>query len=330
MTTTSIDKIARGEKPETPLAKFSGFLDKLKPQMALALPRHMNADRMARLALTQFSTNPKLQECDPMSIAGAIITASQLGLEIGHAYLIPYKGRATLVPGWRGLVDLANRSGRTTVWTGAVFEGDEFDYALGDTPFVKHRPGDDTDDPNKLLFVYAIGRVNGSQHAVIDVWRMPKVWRHRDVMNKVGKAHYSYAHPEMYARKLPLLQVLKYMPSSIELSRAAHMSEVADSGEGMVIDGDFVTAMRTDDGSGGVDPDTGEISGGSTGGSGADPSKGAPPAGIVKTMAQWKAEISKAHDKDSAAMTLDTARETLDGADLATLAAHYRATWEQS
>jgi recombination protein RecT len=328
MTTTSIDKIARGEKPETPLAKFSGFLEKLKPQMKLALPKHMNADRMARLALTQFSTNPKLQECDPMSIAGAIITASQLGLEIGvngHAYLIPYKGRATLVPGWRGLVDLANRSGRATVWTGAVFDGDEFDYALGDTPFVKHRPGDDTDDPNKLLYVYAIGRVNGSQHAVIDVWRMPKVWRHRDVMNKVGKAHYSYAHPEMYARKLPLLQVLKYMPSSIELSRAAHMSEVADSGEGMVIDGDFVTPAHVS--GNGVDPDTGEI----TGGAGAsDPSKGAPPAGLVKTMAQWKDEISKAVDKDAAAVALDLASEGLDATDLATLAAHYRSTWEKS
>lgn len=326
MTTTSIDKIARGEKPETPIAKFSGFLDKLKPQMALALPKHMNADRMARLALTQFSTNPALQECDPMSIAGAIITASQLGLEIGvngQAYLIPYKKRATLVPGWRGLVDLANRSGRATVWTGAVFDGDEFDYALGDTPFVKHRPGDGTDDPDNLLYVYAVGRVNGSQHAVIDVWRMSKVWKHRDVMNKVGNRHYSFAHPEMYARKLPLLQVLKYMPSSIELTHAAHLSEASDSGEGIVIDGDFVA--RTDER---VDQDTGEISGGATGTSAADPEKGKP-AGIVKTLAQWKEAVTNAVDADDAAVILDSAREELDATDLGTLAAHYRSGWSQ-
>lgn len=259
MPTTSIEKIARGEKPETPVAQFSRFLDKMKPQIALALPRHLNADRMARLALTQFSTNKQLQECDSTSIAGALITAAQLGLEIGvngQAYLIPYKKRATLVPGWRGLVDLVNRSGRATVWTGAVFEGDEFDYALGDLPFVKHKPGDE-DEPDALCYVYAIGRVRDARQAVVEVWPMSKIWKHRDRFNKVGRAHYSFEHPEMYARKIPLLQVLKYMPSSIELSTAMTLSEGADSGEGIVLEGEgYVTES--------VEQDTGEIKPGRT------------------------------------------------------------------
>jgi hypothetical protein len=117
------------------------------------------------------------------------------------------------------LVDIANRSGRCTVWTGAVFDGDEFDYALGDRPFVMHKPGEE-DDPSKLVYVYAVGRVNGSEWPVIEVWSMKKVWRHRDQYNKVGQRHYSFRDKEMYARKVPLLQVLKYMPSSIELSNA--------------------------------------------------------------------------------------------------------------
>lgn len=295
MTTTSIDKIARGEKPETPVVKFSRFLEKMKPQIALALPRHLNADRMARLALTQFSTNAALQECDSNSIAGALITAAQLGLEIGvngQAYLIPYKGKATLVPGWRGLVDLVNRSGRATVWTGAVFEGDAFDYALGDSPFVKHKPGDE-DSADALLYVYAIGRVRDAQQAVVEVWPMSKIWKHRDRFNKVGKRHYSFEHPEMYARKIPLLQVLKYMPSSIELSTAMTMSEAADSGEGMVIDGDFVT----------VDQGTGEIiqAGGPSGAAVSD----AP----VFTYAQLADQISKTADRDVAAVALDTGKD---------------------
>ena len=66
-------------KQLTPLAAFSGFMEKVKPQLALALPKHLTADRMARLALTAFSTSPKLQECDPMSIAASIMTAGQLG-----------------------------------------------------------------------------------------------------------------------------------------------------------------------------------------------------------------------------------------------------------
>lgn len=306
----TIEKIARGEKPETPIAKFSKVLDRMKPQLAMALPRHLNADRMARLALTQFSTNPALQECDSNSILGGLMTAAQLGLEIGvngQAYLIPYKGRATLVPGWRGLVDLVNRSGRATVWTGAVFEGDTFDYALGDSPFVKHKPGNE-DDPDALLFVYAIGRVRDAQQPVIEVWSMPKIWKHRDRFNKVGRKHYSFEHPEMYARKIPLLQVLKYMPSSIELTTAMSLSDAADSGEGMVIDGEtFVTPSPET-----VDGATGEITQG----------------GGVSAFDATLLAIENAGDAEAAALVLDAARSELDEPEMRDLAEKYRSRWQ--
>lgn len=227
---------------KNPVAEFSRFMDKFKPQMALALPKHLNADRMARLALTAFSSNLDLQNCTPNSIAASIMTASQLGLEPGingQGFLIPYKATCTFVPGWKGLVDIANRSGRCTVWTGAVFEGDDFDYALGDNPFIRHRPGDE-DDPAKLTHVYAVGRVKGADVPVLEVWTIRKVWKHRDKYNKVGNRHYSFREQEMYARKVPLLQVLKYMPSSIELSNALAISNAAEEGRGATIDGSFV------------------------------------------------------------------------------------------
>lgn len=265
MTSTSIDKIARGEKPQTELARVSKFIDTLKPQLRLALPKHLTPDRMARLALTAMSQNPKLMECDPRSIAGSIVMLSQLGLEIGvngHAYLVPYWDSkrktqvCTPIPGWRGLVDLVNRSGRATVWTGAVFKGDAFDYELGDAPYVKHKPGEE-DDPALMTHVYACGRVRGSERPVVDVWTIAKVWKHRNRFNKVGERHYSYAHPEMYARKIPLLQVLKYMPSSIELTRAVNLSDAAEAGEGYTIElGDAIGGGDF------VDQATGEIVGG--------------------------------------------------------------------
>jgi recombination protein RecT len=226
MASTTIDKITRGEKPESPVAKFAAFMDKLKPQMALALPKHMNADRMTRLALTAFSTTPALQQCSPQSIAASIMTAAQLGLEpgiSGQGYLIPYKTTCTFVPGWKGLVDLVARSGRATVWTGAVREGDRFDFQLGDEPFCRHKPGDDSDDSAPFTHVYAIGRVRDASMAVIEVWSRAKVIKHLKQFNKVGQRHYANTDEknlEMYARKVALLQVLKYMPASIELSNA--------------------------------------------------------------------------------------------------------------
>ena len=99
------------ERRPNPVAELSTFMSKLKNQMALALPKHMNADRMTRLALTAFSTTPDLQLCTYDSIAGSIMVAAQMGLEPGvngQGYLIPYKGRCTFVPGWKGIVDIAS------------------------------------------------------------------------------------------------------------------------------------------------------------------------------------------------------------------------------
>ena len=258
MTSQALKAVATG-KQDNPVAKFSAFMDKLKPQMAVALPKHMNADRMARLALTAFSTNKDLQECSPHSIAGSIMTAAQLGLEPGingQGYLIPYKGTCTFVPGWKGLVDLVARAGRATVWTGVVYPGDSFTYQLGDAPFCRHVPGDG-DEGEKFTHVYAIGRVRGAEMPVIEVWTRKKVEKHLKQYNKVGGRHYALANEnnfEQYGKKVALLQVLKYMPQSIELSNAIDISNAAESGRGAVLDGDLVRVTE-------VDNDTGEIHG---------------------------------------------------------------------
>ena len=204
-----------------------------------------------------------LQKCDPKTVFASIIVLSQLGLEPGvdgQAYLVPYKNTCTPIPGWKGYVDLVSRAGRATVWTGAVFEGDHFEYELGDAPFVKHRPGDENDE-NKLTHVYAIGRVKGAEFPVIEVWTIGKILKHRDKHNKVGKAHYSFKNLEMYARKIPLLQVIKYMPKSVELQTAQQIDLAATEGKSTdFINGEFVTLDgEPDQPPENVDTETGEV-----------------------------------------------------------------------
>lgn len=209
---------------------FPALLNQFKGEIARALPKHLNADRMSRIALTAFRRAPALGNCDPKSVFAAVIQASQLGLEpdtLGRAYLIPYGRECQFVPGWKGLVDLANRSGNCTVWTGAVFAGDEFDYALGDRPHVTHRPAGDDGEPD---YFYAVGRVKGSEWPVIEVWTAARVKKHLARYNKVGKRHYAHDNWEMYGRKVVLLQVLKYMPLSPELARAVELNDAAEVG----------------------------------------------------------------------------------------------------
>lgn len=226
-----------------PVASFSGFLDKFKPQLALALPKHLTADRMARLALTAFSTTPKLQECDPKSIAASIMTAGQLGLEPGvngQGYLIPYGRTCTFVPGWKGLVDLVARSGRGTVYTGVIFKDQQYTFVDGARRDLIIHNETNLDAPEDITHAFAIGWVKDAAMPIIELWTVEKIKKHRDKYNKVGTKHYSYRDWEMYSRKIPLLQVLKYMPASIEVANAMAISHASESGRGATIENGIV------------------------------------------------------------------------------------------
>lgn len=231
----------------SPVASFSGFMEKLKPQMGLALPKHLSADRMARLALTAFSTTPALQKCSHQSIAASIMTAVQLGLEPnvnGAGYLIPYGTTCTFVPGWKGLVDLVGRSGRGTVYTGVIFEdqiqGVDWEFFDGSRRELLIKKQSSLIDDTKITHAYAIGWVKDSSMPIIELWSVDKLKNHRNKFNKVGNSYYSFKHWEMYCRKIPLLQVIKYMPCSIELAMAVDVTNVSEGGGNAYIDGGVV------------------------------------------------------------------------------------------
>lgn len=130
------------------IATVYQLMEKHKDQISMALPRHMNLDRVVRIALTEFRSNPRLQECDPLSFFAAVIKSSQLGLElglIGEAYLIPYKvkGRmeATFQPSYRGLRKLAKNSGDVrSIVAHCVYENDEANISLGTENLLVHKP----------------------------------------------------------------------------------------------------------------------------------------------------------------------------------------------
>lgn len=229
-------------QPTHPNQALVNYFERHRDQVVAALPTHLTPERMLRLATTALSTSPKLRQCDAESLISAVVTASQLGLEIGvggQAFLVPYKDKdgryhATLVPGWQGLIDLVARAGRATAWTGAAYAGDAFDFELGSPLGVR--------DPDRLEFVYAIGQIKGAAHPIIECWPIDQVWQHRDQFNRQGGDHYSFRHPEMYARKVVLLQVIKYLPRSVQLVEAMDLGAADDGiaalrGEFVVLDG---------------------------------------------------------------------------------------------
>jgi recombination protein RecT len=214
------------------LQTFPKMLTAFLPEIQRALPEHLTGERMARIALTAFRRQPKLGQCDPRSVFAAVIQASQLGLEPdmqGRAFLVPYGKECQFVPGWKGLLDLLHRSGQGTAWTGVVYAGDEVDYVQGDTPRLSVKSGGEY-RAEKITHAYAIGAPKGSEYKIIELWPAERIVEHRNRYNKMGDRHYSFKHWEMYARKVVLLQVLKYMPASAELSKAIALNDAAEIG----------------------------------------------------------------------------------------------------
>lgn len=241
--TAALKEVTTGvtEKPKD----FPAMLNAWLPEIRRALPKHLNADRMSRIALTAFRRTPKLADCDPRSVFAAVIQASQLGLEpdtLGRSYLIPYANRKKVgnqwtsvmecqfVPGWKGLVDLMNRSGQGTVYTGVIFKDQEYTYTDGSKRELLIHNETSLVDPSDITHAFAVGHIKGGMFPVIELWRMAKVIKHRDRYNKVGEKHYSHTNLEMYARKVVLLQVLKYMPCSPELATAMALNDAAEIG----------------------------------------------------------------------------------------------------
>lgn len=126
------------------------LVEKQKPALARALPRHLDADRLTRIIVTEVRRNPKLLQCDPQSLLGACMQAAQLGLEpgpLGLAYLVPYWNNKTrsydiqFQLGYRGMLELARRSGQIrSIVAREVCANDTFEFEYGLDERLVHKP----------------------------------------------------------------------------------------------------------------------------------------------------------------------------------------------
>jgi recombination protein RecT len=219
-------------------ATFPNMLERFKGEIARALPRHLNADRMCRIALTEFRKNPRLAECDPRSVFAAIIVASQLGLEpgvLGQAYLIPYKQECQLIIGYQGLIDLVRRSGLVQrIEAHVVRHGEKFTYKSGLHTVLEHEPQLEG-TPGALRLCYAVAEFkDGGYH--VEVMVQDQVEKIRDRSQAVINAKkYNKTTPwdtdteEMW-RKTVLRRVCKYLPKSPEIATALSLDDAAAQG----------------------------------------------------------------------------------------------------
>lgn len=222
------DKPANGDQPGTGVATqqkpatLMDFVVAFKDEIAQALPRQISADRMVRIVITALRRDANLRNCTKESFLGALMTAAQLGLEVntpaGEAYLIAYKQECTLVLGYQGIVKLFWQHPQAKhIDAQAVYDGDDFDYAYGLDPFLKHKPAPDGRRGDRVTHYYAVATLQGGGSAFV-VLSPDQVKALRQ--GKVGPKG-DIADPMLWMeRKTALKQMLKLLPKTVELQAA--------------------------------------------------------------------------------------------------------------
>lgn len=244
------------------------YIKSMEGEIAKALPSVITPERFTRIVLSAISVNPKLGQCTPRSFLGAMMTSAQLGLEVntplGQAYVLPYMNKGELEAqfqlGYKGLIDLAYRSGEVEVIQAhIVYANDEFTCEYGLEPKLTHKPADK--DRGEPIKVYAVFKTKSGGYG-FEVMSMEDVRKHAA---KYSKAYGSSFSPwktsfEEMAKKTVLKRVLKYAPLKSDFVKAAVQDEVikkdlaADMYEvpnETVFDAEFTEIT--------VDPETGEV-----------------------------------------------------------------------
>lgn len=147
--------------------KPSSFGEQLKSkagQFNAALPAHIPVERFMRVIMTAIQNNPGLQSADRQTLWNSAMRAAQDGLlpDGREGALVIYKSKAKDDRG-KDLIDSRGRqvwedrvqwmpmiagvrkkvrnSGEISTWDAQVVHAkDQFEFELGDDPFIKHKP----------------------------------------------------------------------------------------------------------------------------------------------------------------------------------------------
>lgn len=247
---------------------MANYIKSMESAIKKALPSVITPDRFTRIVLSAITSNPQLASCSPASFLGAMMTSAQLGLEVntplGQAYILPYRNKGQLEAqfqlGYKGLVDLAYRSGEVEViQSHIVYENDEFAFEYGLEPKLSHKPAE-TNKGNPVC-VYAIFKTKSGGYG-FEVMSIEDVRSHAA---KYSKAYDSSFSPwktnfEEMAKKTVLKKVLKYAPLKSDFVRAAVQDETIKTD--MAEDMSFVpdeTAYEAEYSDITVDAATGEV-----------------------------------------------------------------------
>lgn len=285
MSTAALKAVATGAETQVrvadmkPKEQIAYLLKQKAGEIAKMLPKHLNAERLMKVAQIAATTTPALAKCDVASLVGAIGQCAQMGLEpntvLGHAYLVPFNTKrkdaagnerwvnsVQVIIGYKGLIDLARRSGQiVSIAAHEVCANDKFELVYGLDEKLNHTPA--MGERGEVIGFYSVAKLKDGGHC-FEFMSMYQVQEIMKATQSKGKYGPWQDHFTEMGRKTVIRRLAKYLPLSIEFQTAAALDGMAEGGKDQHIDamdGDF--AIVPDDapyGAGQVDTSTGEIS----------------------------------------------------------------------
>lgn len=220
------------EKTNEKIRSTSALLKSMEGQFAAAMPKGMEAQQLVRDAMTVVRQNPKLLDTRGDSLLGALMTCAQLGLRpgvLGQAYVIPFKGAAQLIVGYKGLTALAYRSDQVaSIVARVVYSNDLFAVKYGTADELIHEPRQAGDRGEAVGYYCVVHTKNG--RPLFEYMTKSDVEKHRDKFALQRKPNGEIFGPwvdhfDAMAKKTCMRQLANWMPQSTELQTGLMVDE---------------------------------------------------------------------------------------------------------
>lgn len=245
----------------TPKKNLQMLMKKSWPRIASVVGNNISPDRLYQMCVSAINKTPKLAECSPQSVLSCFMTCSALGLEpsnvdgLGRAYVLPFRNKktggmeATFIMGYRGMIDLARRSGQLVdISARAVHKGDEFSYSYGLNEDLHHVP---CATPGELTHVYMVAHFKDGGHYFLVLNRQEiEQARARSKSGNFGPWKTDY---EAMAKKTAIRRAAPYLPLTVQAQTAAASDDTTPDY------GDVFQPVLDDNGDDGADDVTAEV-----------------------------------------------------------------------
>jgi recombination protein RecT len=225
----------------------------VKAKLAEVANKVMKPEDLIRMALMAISRNPDIAKCTQASIVRSLIDAAELGIQpggtMGRGYLVPRKNtkvqpavtECCFDPGWRGLIDVARRSGLIArIEAHVVYQKDVFRVAYGVESKIVHEPMLDG-EAGPIVAAYAVAFFKDGTYQA-EVLRKADIDKIRG-SSASANGPWAKWYDEM-ARKSAVRRLCKYLPFDSLLEKALESATEADAEDPMVQDVDVVLEQR--------------------------------------------------------------------------------------